>query len=111
MRIRLVKEKVIQDFVAKHAISKSAFRTWLDMLKSADWTMPEDMKGTFAATDILGKSCKRAVFDIGGNKYRLICGYMFGRKEVHLFICWIGTHAEYTKLCNKGEQYTVSMFK
>ena len=46
MRIRLVKEKVIQDFVAKHAVSKSAFRTWLDVLKSANWTMPENMKGT-----------------------------------------------------------------
>jgi mRNA interferase HigB len=111
MHVRLVKEKVIQDFVAKHAIGKSAFRTWLDVLKSADWTMPEDMKGTFPATDILGKGCKRAVFDIGGNKYRLICGYLFGIKEVHLFICWIGTHAEYTKLCDKGDQYTVSMFK
>jgi len=112
MRVRfLVKEKVIHDFVANHAISKRAFRTWLDVLKSANWTPPEDIKSTFLATDILGKGCKRVVFDIGGNNYRLICGYLFGRKEAHLFICRIGVHAEYTKLCDKGEQYTVSMFK
>ena len=111
MRIRLVKEKVIQDFVVKHASSKSTFRIWLDVLKSADWESLEDMKATFPATDILGKGAKRVVFDIGGNNYRLICGYLFGRKEVHLFICWIGTHAAYTKLCERGEQYTVSMFK
>jgi mRNA interferase HigB len=111
MRVRLVKEKVIQDFVAKHAVSKSAFRTWLSVLKLSDWDTLEDIQGTFPATDILGKGCKRVVFDIGGNNYRLICGYMFGRKEVHLFICWIGTHAEYTKLCKRGEQYTISVFK
>ena len=86
MRVHLVKEKVIHDFVTKHAIGKAGFRTWLDVLKSTDWTAPEDMKETFPATDVLGKSCKRVVFDIGGNKYRLICGYLFGGKEVHLFI-------------------------
>ena len=111
MRARLIKEQVIHAFVAKHAISKNAFKTWLKVLKAADWNMLEDIQATFPATDILGKGCKRVVFDIGGNKYRLICGYLFGRKEVHLFICWIGTHAEYTELCKKGEQYTVSMFK
>ena len=67
MRIRLVKEKVIQDFVVKHASSKSTFRIWLDVLKSADWESLEDMKATFPATDILGKGAKRVVFDIGGN--------------------------------------------
>ena len=111
MRVRLVKEKVIYDFAARHAVGKSAFRIWLNILKSADWKMPEDITATFPAADILGKGSNRVIFDIGGNKYRLICGYLFGRKEAHLFICWVGTHAEYSKLCGKGEQYSVSMFK
>jgi mRNA interferase HigB len=111
MRAHLIKEKVIHDFVVKHAIGKNAFVTWLSILKAAGWNSLEDIQATFPTTDILGKGCKRVVFDIGGNKYRLICAYAFGRKEVHLFICWIGTHAEYTKLCKKGEQYAVNMFK
>ena len=111
MRVHLIKEKVIYDFVAKHAVSKNVFRAWLNILKSADWTTLEDLMATFPATDILGKGCNRVIFDVGGNNYRLICGYLFGRKEVHLFICWIGTHAEYAKLCDKGEQYTVTLFK
>jgi mRNA interferase HigB len=65
MCVHLVKEKVIHD-LANHAISKSAFRTWLDVLKSANCTTPEDIKSTFPAADILGKGCKRVVFDIGG---------------------------------------------
>jgi len=110
MRVRLVKEKTIQDFVTRHALSKHSFRTWLNVLKSVDWTTPGDIEDTFGSADLLGGGYNRVVFDIGGNKYRVICGYLFGRKEVHLFVCWMGTHAEYTKLCKRGEQYTVSMF-
>ncbi len=35
---------------------------------------------------------------------------MFGALKVHLFIKWIGTHAEYTKLCNSNQQYIVDDF-
>ncbi|MFZ9847108.1 MAG: type II toxin-antitoxin system HigB family toxin [Flavobacteriales bacterium] len=38
------------------------------------------------------------VFNIGGNNYRLICGYAFGKKFIHLYIKFIGTHAEYDKI-------------
>lgn len=50
------------------------------------------------------------MFDIGGNHYRLIARYVFGERQAHLFICWVGTHAEYDKLCAKGEQYTVNLY-
>ena len=68
------------------------------------------MQATYRSTDFLGNGSSRVVFDIGGNKYRMICKYAFGDKLVHLFICWIGTHAEYDKLCNKEEQYIVSIY-
>jgi mRNA interferase HigB len=38
----------------------------------------------------------------------MIAKYAFGDKQAHLFICWIGTHAAYDKLCNANEQYTVN---
>jgi mRNA interferase HigB len=83
---------------------------WLSKIKFADWEGPSDMQDTFASTDLLGKSSNRAVFDIGGNNYRMICKYAFGDKQVHLFVCWIGTHAEYDKLCDNNKQYTVSIY-
>jgi mRNA interferase HigB len=110
MRVRLVKEKTIHNFTIRHASGRNAFRTWLNVIKSVNWTIPGDIKDTFGSADLLGDGYRRVVFDIGGNKYRVICGYLFGKKEVHLFVCWIGTHAEYTELCKKGGQYTISMF-
>ena len=87
-----------------------SFDEWCSKLKYADWKVPANMKVTFPSTDLLGNGSNRAVFDIGGNKYRMIGKYAFGDKQVHLFICWIGTHAEYDKLCSADEQYNVSNY-
>lgn len=77
----------------------------------ADWEKPTDIQSAFGTTDLLGKSSNRVVFDIGGNNYRMIWKYAFGDKQVHLFICRIGTHAEYDDLCENNKQYTVNNFK
>ncbi len=68
------------------------------------------MLATFRKTDILGNGSNRVVFDVGGNKYRMICKYFFGEKQVHLFVCWIGTHKDYDELCDFNEQYTISNY-
>lgn len=79
-------------------------------MKHADWEEPDDIKATFRSADLLGNGSNRIVFNIRGNSYRMICKYHFGITKVHLYIKWIGTHAEYTKLCDKNEQYIVDAF-
>jgi len=110
MRIHLIKEKTIEDFINRHAISKSSFRLWLTVIRTADWVTPEDILATFGSADLLGNGSEKVVFDIGGNNYRLIAKYDFARTRVHLTICWIGTHAEYTKLCKANKQYEIRMY-
>jgi mRNA interferase HigB len=63
------------------------------------------MKFTYNMADPLGKSSNRMIFDIGGNNYRMICKYVFGVRQVHLFVCWMGVHAEYDKVCKLGQQH------
>jgi mRNA interferase HigB len=110
MKVHLVKKSTIEEYTRENARSRPSFRLWLLTLAGADWDIPEDMLTTFGSTDLLGNGCERAVFDIGGNNYRMICHYVFGDKQVHLFICWIGTHAEYTKLCKEKKQYSISIY-
>lgn len=110
MKIHLVKKQTIENFVIKNARSRASFNHWLTAVKFADWYQPADILRTFGAADLLGSSSNRVVFDIGGNNYRMICKYTFGDKQAHLFICWIGTHAEYDELCNKSQQYTVYVY-
>lgn len=108
MKAHLIKEKTIRNFVLKNARSKVSFEDWLSKLKRTDWNTPEDIKDSFNSADILGKGTYRVVFDIGGNNYRMICKFGFGDTEVHLFVCWIGTHAAYNELCRQNKQYTIS---
>ena len=110
MKIHLIKKQTIEEFVAKNARSRSSFSLWLTAVKFADWNQPTDIQHTFGSADLLGNSFNRVVFDIGGNNYRMICKYSFGDKQVHLFICWIGTHAQYDELCNKSQQYIVNIY-
>ena len=109
MRVRLIKQKTIDNFMSNNASSKISFEILLVKLKIADWSKPIDIVRTFPSADLLGNGSNRVVFDIAGNKYRMICAYYFGLKMVHLFVKWIGTHAEYTKLCNEQKQFYVDV--
>ena len=110
MRVHLIKRQSIESYISGNAQSKVPFGLWLSIINWADWKEPKDIVNTFNSADILGKGTERVVFNIGGNKYRMICKYHFGKVRVHLFVKWIGTHAAYTELCNKGKQYTVNAY-
>jgi mRNA interferase HigB len=110
MKIHLIKKQTLEEFAKLQPRSKSSLEDWTEKLKLADWQLPGDMKFTYNTADLLGKSSNRVVFDIGGNNYRMICKYVFGTKQVHLFVCWLGTHAEYDKVCKQGEQYTINLY-
>lgn len=110
MKVHLIKKQSIEEYIVNNTQSRLSFETWLAILKRADWKVPGDITTTFNTADIIGKNSNRIVFNIGGNKYRVICQYYFGKNKVHLFIKWIGTHAEYTKLCNKDKQYDINLY-
>ncbi len=110
MKIRLVKKKTIAKYQIANASSRSSFDQWIDKLRNANWKTMNDIKLTFGTADLIGKSSNRVVFNIGGNNYRMICKYQFGRAYVHLFINWIGTHSEYDKLCDNELQYTINLY-
>ncbi len=110
MRVHLIKEKTIRLFVARYPGSKLSFEEWLTKIKLADWELPGDIRQTFPSADLLGNGSSRVIFDISGNRYRVIGKYAFGETEVHLFVCWIGTHADYDKLCIEEKQYTVNIY-
>ncbi len=110
MRVHLIKEKTIENFAGQHANGRISFQLWLNVLKVADWSLPEDIKASFGSADLLGNGSDRVVFNIGGNNYRIICKYDFAKTRTHLAICWIGTHAEYTKICMASQQYEIRIY-
>lgn len=110
MKVHLVKKQTLENYVLKNAQSKASFQAWFSIIKRVDWNEPNDIISTFNYADIIGNGSERVVFNLGGNKYRIICTYYFGKNKIHLFINWIGTHAEYSKLCKDEKQYKVNLY-
>ena len=110
MKVHLIKRQTIEDYAAGNSSSRIGFAIWLSIIGNVDWNEPNDILATYGTADLLGNGSNRVVFNIGGNKYRMICKYHFGEKQIHLFVCWIGTHAEYTKLCNNSKQYLINNY-
>ena len=70
--------------------SEVALRKWFKDLSSADWGNFAELRATFSTADGVGQF---VVFDIGGNKYRLIVFVDYESGKV--FVRHILTHAEY----------------
>lgn len=59
MRVHLIKEKTIREYVLQHAHGKPSFDNWLSKLFLADWNSTEDINATFGTADFLGNSTNR----------------------------------------------------
>jgi mRNA interferase HigB len=110
MKVHLIKKQSIEDYAAANPASRLPFAIWLTAIKGADWSKAPDIQKTFGAADLLGNGSDRVIFNIGGNNYRMICKYVFAKKRVRLYICWIGTHASYDRLCQKEQQYFINVY-
>lgn len=103
MRVKFIRIAGIEDYIRNHAASKSSLDTFRYILKYADWQIPEDIVATFGRKFDIICNGKRIVFDVGGGNYRVVCGIAFRKKYVFLYLKFIGTHAEYDKLCKAGK--------
>ena len=77
---------------ADHPVCHGALDQWYRLTKRAVWRNFADVKSCFSATDKVGD---RFVFDIGGNKLRLIAAIHFNTSRV--FIRAVLTHRQYDK--------------
>lgn len=90
--MHVITRKRIQEFIAQHPDSQSSLESWYRIMAHTDYNSFNELKRHFASTDYVNNL---VVFNISGNKYRLIASIHFNRKKV--FIREILTHAEYDK--------------
>ena len=87
----------IRDYVSENRLAKIALLHWFNIVSEADWSCFGDVKQAFPSADYAGAD--RYVFNIKGNKYRIIVMIHFQIRTV--YIRFIGTHAEYDKIIAK----------
>lgn len=93
--MQIVAKKRLKEFWKKHPQARVPLETWHATVAKARWKEPPDIKRMFGAgVDFVGDN--RAIFDIAGNKYRLVVHVSYEYKAV--LIKFIGTHAEYDRI-------------
>ena len=92
--MRVVAKKILREFWLKQTDSEQQLRTWYKEASKAKWTSPNDLKLEYPNASILKGS--RVVFNICGNRYRLVVRINYSRQWV--FIRFIGTHNDYDKI-------------
>lgn len=92
--MRVIAKKILREFWEKYTDSEDQLKTWYKEASKANWNSPNDIKADYAKASILKNS--RAVFNICGNKYRLIVEINYLRQWI--FIRFIGTHKDYDKV-------------
>lgn len=84
----------LKAFYDRHPDAEEALNNWYKLVLSSDWSQLSDIKQVFNSVDYVGND--RFVFNIRGNRYRLIAMILFNIRTV--FIRFVGTHAEYDKI-------------
>jgi mRNA interferase HigB len=92
--LRVIAKRTLRDFWIKHADSEQQLTAWFRETEKSVFGNINELKKEYPSASILKDN--RIVFNIKGNKYRLIVKFNFKYQ-----ICWVrfvGTHAEYDKI-------------
>lgn len=93
--MQVIARRTLGEFWLRHPRAEGPIRAWFAIAAKARWANPTEIKRQFGNTvDLV--SDNRVIFDLGGNKYRLIVhvSFAFGR----VLVKFIGTHAEYDRI-------------
>jgi mRNA interferase HigB len=90
--MHIISRKALIQFWEKHPDSKTALARWFKVVKTTDFQSFGVLRTVFPSVD---KVQDWIVFNIGGNKYRLITSIHFNRGKV--YIRHVLTHAEYDR--------------
>ena len=89
--MELLGRSTLSDFKARHQDACSQIDSWEAEVKAADWRTPSDIKVRYGSASILKDN--HVVFNIKGNKYRLLVRVAYKTKVV--LVKRAGTHQEY----------------
>jgi len=90
--MHVISRKALRKFWEQYPDSESALSRWFKIMQRTDFASFDALRATFPTADKVGDLI---VFNIGGNKYRLIASIHFNRGKV--YIRYVLTHREYDR--------------
>jgi mRNA interferase HigB len=94
--MRIVSRSALRTFWEQpiYRDTEQPLKSWYEEAKNANWQNPQEIKDQYRNASFVGNN--RVVFNIHGNKYRLIVAVNY--KFAMVYVRFVGTHAEYDKV-------------
>ena len=99
--MRIIAAKTLRLYAKKNKEAEQSLLIWYQEATRANWKSHNELKLQFGNASVI--SGKRVVYNIHGNKYRLIVDIEYYLQII--FIVWIGAHKEYDKIDAKKVAY------
>jgi mRNA interferase HigB len=95
-RVRVIAKRSLQRFWERPgcADARGPLHSWYAEATKANWRTPQAIKDQYASASICGNN--RVVFNVGGNKYRLVVEVQYRAGIV--WVKFVGTHAQYDRI-------------
>jgi mRNA interferase HigB len=90
--MHVISQKMLREFWAVRKEAERPLRTWFRVVCRADWENFAAVRSVYPQADQVGKF---TVFNVGGNKYRLVAVIHYNRGKV--YVRHVLTHAEYSR--------------
>jgi len=97
----VLEERTLRTFWKDHANARGPLTAWIREINQARYTTPAELKARHASADFVGD---KVIFDIGGNKYRLIVRVKYAKLDINpplngiVLVLFVGTHEQYDRL-------------
>jgi mRNA interferase HigB len=92
--MRVIAKTALRRFWEGQPSAEQPLRAWHAEAKAAAWKTPADVKAKYRSASILQGG--RVVFNIGGNKYRLVVKVNYSFQII--YVRFLGTHQEYDRI-------------
>ncbi|MFN8349552.1 MAG: type II toxin-antitoxin system HigB family toxin [Spirosomataceae bacterium] len=99
----VIASRTLNDYAKKYPEAANALRKLYIELEKSDFSSFNDVKAIYGNASIVGDN--RIIFNVLGNKYRLIVRVNFQHKR--MMIKWFGTHQDYGKIDAATIEYKI----
>ncbi|MFT4585297.1 MAG: mRNA interferase HigB [Gammaproteobacteria bacterium] len=92
--MRIIARRTLRQFWERYPDSAQVLKAWFSETQAASWGDSHAIKRRYRHASFVGDN--RIIFNVGGNKYRLIVHVNYGFGIV--YIKFVGTHDEYDRI-------------
>ena len=96
--MRVISRKALNEFARLYPDAQTGLSAWWKLMKVKNYENPNVLRKDFPSVSFIGG--ETTVFNIGGNKYRLVVNIVYSMRTV--FVEGVYTHVEYDRLTRAG---------